>query len=78
MTTAYTADVETLIEWNRQHPVECKPLTPERKAWHFGALYYDDNRCIPSRALVSRLHPDYSEQEIDAYINGARGTANAG
>jgi hypothetical protein len=71
--TAYTANIEELLEWNRQNPVERKPLTPERQAWHFGAIYFDSNRAVPSRALASRLHPDYSEKEIDAYIEGARG-----
>lgn len=72
------ANVEKLLEWSQHNPVERQPMPPERKAWHFGALYYDDNRCVPSRALVSRLHPDYSEQEIAAYIKGAREAANAG
>lgn len=72
MATEYTADVETLLEWSRNNPVESKPLTATEKARNFGEWYgWENGGITPSRTLIGILHPEYSEEEITAYIEGA-------
>jgi hypothetical protein len=65
----YELTLEALLEASRQNPRPAAQLTPTKRAW--GRGYFHGSEGVPVKSEVRRLHPEYSTEEVAAYIQGA-------